>query len=498
MNDPIPLRGDVINLHSPQRQSLWAVAFLAFRTLRSIGLIQLALFVGFVVARLPGLPAFVGLVAVVGVVLFAVAGLRWWRFTFEIEGEELVVRRGVLQQERLSIPLGRVQSVTLEQKLLHRIVSLVQISLETAGTDTAEFVIDAVDQRTAQTLQQTVANYRSTARSSDNEVDEQHDSAGAPMPPPPERIVVRHGPRRVVQIALTQTPFAGLIVLAPLFAVGDELGRLVPFGLPDVDEPQGRGWLLWLVPLVLVVGLVASLVLNLVRVLLTDWNLTVRTTAAGLRREAGLLSTTSVAAPVPRIQIVRTRQAVLERPWGLHTVQFATIGSTNISVPGCSKDQLRDLVDVAFAGSGRIENLTERVSTAEVFLRTRNTSIVAALAVVALWFLAGWWSALVFLSVPYVFVRTKRMVRLRRWQIDPETIGQLRAFVGWQREDALVRKVNGVTVAQRLFERKRGLATVVLSTAAGDLTVGMIPLEQAEQVRDIALRSVETDHRAWM
>jgi len=39
---------------------------------------------------------------------------------------------------------------------------------------------------------------------------------------------------------------------------------------------------------------------------------------------------------------------------------------------------------------------------------------------------------------------------------------------------------------------------VVLSTAGGDISVGMIPLEQAEWVRDTVLRSVETDRRAWM
>ena len=493
MNEVNPTRGAALDLRTPQRQSLWAIVFLSFRTLRLIGLIQLLLFIGFVIARLPSVLVFVGLIGVVGVGLFAVAGLRWWRFTFEIEGEELVVRRGVVQQQRLSIPLGRVQSVSLEQKLLHRIVSLVQISLETAGTETAEFVIDAVDQRTASALQQTIANYRRPTRVVAGG-DEQPDT----FPPRPEQTVVHHNPRRVMQIALTQTPFAGLVILAPLFALGDELRRFLPFDLPRFDEPQGARWLVWFVPLALAVGLATSLVLNLVRVLLTDWNLTVRSTAAGLRRDAGLLSTTSVATPVPRIQIVRIRQGVLERLWKLHTVHLETIGRTNISVPGCSAEQVKSLSHVALAGSVPGEHLAERVSPAEVVLRTRNTLILTALAAGVLWWLMSWWGFTPLLLVPYVWARTRRQVRLRRWAIETDTFGQFRAFVAWQREEVLVRKVNGVTVAQRLFERRRGLATVVLSTAGGDISVGMIPLEQAEWVRDTVLRSVETDRRAWM
>ena len=70
--------------------------------------------------------------------------------------------------------------------------------------------------------------------------------------------------------------------------------------------------------------------------------------------------------------------------------------------------------------------------------------------------------------------------------------------MGWRRQEVLIRKLNGVTVQQSLFERKRGLATVTVATAAGAVHIGMIPLDQAELLRDEFLRSVETDRRAWM
>ena len=72
----------------------------------------------------------------------------------------------------------------------------------------------------------------------------------------------------------------------------------------------------------------------------------------------------------------------------------------------------------------------------------------------------------------------------------------------WDRKEILLRKVNGVVVRQSLFERKRGLASIQLQLAggigAGSLTIGMIPLEQAEAVRDRVLYVVETDKRAYI
>ena len=61
-----------------------------------------------------------------------------------------------------------------------------------------------------------------------------------------------------------------------------------------------------------------------------------------------------------------------------------------------------------------------------------------------------------------------------------------------------MRKTNSVTVRQSLFERKRDLATVSLKLANGEVTIGMIPLEQARSVRDRAIYVAETDERAFM
>ena len=62
----------------------------------------------------------------------------------------------------------------------------------------------------------------------------------------------------------------------------------------------------------------------------------------------------------------------------------------------------------------------------------------------------------------------------------------------------MLRKVNGVEVTQGMFERKRGLATVELHTADGAISIGMIPLDEAKAVRDLALMVSETNTKAWM
>lgn len=489
----------VVDLSRPNRQSVWAVVFLALRTLRGIGVVQLLLAAGFLIARTPSITALFGVVALIGLALLAIAALQWWRYTFEVVDSDLVVKRGVVSQQTLTVPLDRVQSVSIEQKLLHRIVSVVQMSIDTAGTDAAEFTIDAVEQNVATALQRVSTDHRvahGVGRAA-GELGPDGGELGVAMPPPPERTVLSHSPWRVVQIALTQMPFAGLVVLGPLVAVGDDLAEFLPFELPEVEVSGGR-WLLWLIPLVLLVVLVFSLVVNLIRVLLADWNLTLLSTASGLRRNAGLLSTTSVAASVPRIQRVGVRQGVLERRVGLHTVHLQTIGNVRMPVPGCDAQQVEEVRAIALARSAGARPLDRLVSPQEVFLRTRNATVAAALIAAGLFWPVGWWSILVFVPIPMVWLVARRQVRLRRWGVNDEAIGDRHELFGWHGQEILLRKINGVTVAQSLFERKRSLATITASTAGGSLSIGMIPIDQARELRDHLLFAVETDRRPWM
>ncbi len=207
----------MIDLSVSQRQSPLAVVLLAIKAVRRIGLVQLGLLVGFVATRSSSLVVFALITATVGLLVLGVAALQWWRYAFAVVDGELLVRRGVLSQQRLTIPLDRVQSVSIQQRLLHRPFSLVQVAVDTAGTDAAEFTIDAVTKSAAPALQRVVA----------------HD--GTVVVPVAEEVLVRHNAGRLVRVGLTQMPLAGLVLVVPLLSVGD--GILENFSI-DLPQPN--------------------------------------------------------------------------------------------------------------------------------------------------------------------------------------------------------------------------------------------------------------------
>ena len=497
---PPPLLGSGqrgVHLDQPQRQSLLAIIFLAGRTIRQVGIVQIFLVGGFALSRSPSVAVLIVGVLVVAAVFLITATLSWWRYTFSVNSGELRVDRGVLSRNTLTVPLDRIQSVSIEQKFLHRMVKLVQVSLDTAGTSSAEFTFDAVDRSIADELQRVAADYRSSSTTTSAETTGSVLTAlEEPKAAFTEKVVIQHSASRLVRLALSRVPFSGLAFLAPLFAFGDDLVERIPFDTSDFDLEAGL-WLLWFVPAAILVVTAFGVILNLFGTFLREWNLRVTQTESGLRRDAGLLSTTSVASSVSRVQSMETRQGRLGRLVGLQNVTLHNIGEGNFSVPGCTPSQVAQFRALALPDATANQTLDRRVSSAEVFKATRNAAVFFVALAIALFAFISWWVVLFVVPILLVWASARRSVRLRRWGIDDDSVALRTEFVECRVRETLIRKANGVSISQSYFERSRGLATVEIRLAGGILSgaisIGMIPYEEAVAVRDRVLYVVETD-----
>ena len=154
-----PPASDRMLLAAPTRQSPAALVFIAWRFVRRLGWSAIAALAVFVFRGPEGFG--VGIVGVAAATALVIASaLSWWRFTFQVDGDEIIVRRGVLAVERLVIPLDRVQSVSTDQRLMHRLFDLVSVAVDTAGSSGAEFEIDAIDRPRAEALRRVASDAR--------------------------------------------------------------------------------------------------------------------------------------------------------------------------------------------------------------------------------------------------------------------------------------------------------------------------------------------------
>jgi len=473
----------MINLSVPQRQSPLAIVFLGLRILRSLGIAQIVIVVLFIM-RAPFNGALSVLPFVIIVAFGGFSALAWWRYTFQVLDDELVVTKGIVRVVRLNVPIERIQSIAIEQQLLHRLTGLVKVAVDTAGSNEAEFSIDAVARPVAEELQRRAVTAVPTPV-----------KIGSALPPPvlaQDRVVFTHDGRRLLAMALTMWPLTGLLVLGPLLAFGgDFFNRLPDVGLGD----QPFRW--WWVPVGIAGFIVFSVVLNIIRVFLQDWELSLRASATSLRRTSGLLSKTNTASSVDRIQMVTSAQNPLQRRARLRNIELATVGQRSLSVDGCDDAQFTTVLTLAAVTPIDELLLNRRIHPAAIWLAVRNATVVCALLTGALFWLIGWWSPLVLSSIPLVWATTRLNVANFRWGLGQQ-LASSSYVLSLRTEQALLHKTNAVTVTQSIFERRRGLGRVQLATASGAISIGMIPIEEAQAARDTILHAVETDTRPWI
>ena len=95
----------------------------------------------------------VALAIPVGILAIIAAGvLQYWFFRFRIEEDRIHIHQGVVRKTALDLPFDRVQGINVERSLIDRILGLVTVSLDTAGSGTVEGQLPSVTSELADDL----------------------------------------------------------------------------------------------------------------------------------------------------------------------------------------------------------------------------------------------------------------------------------------------------------------------------------------------------------
>ena len=241
-----------------------------------------------------------GLALIVG---YGVA--RWFTTTYRIDTEEVQLRTGVLQRKVLSVPRNRIRSVSTDARLLHRLLGLTVLRVSTGreARPDAAFALDAVEADQVPRLR-AILLADSLAPAEEE-------------PAAPDRELARWQPSWLRYSPLS---FTGLAMIAAAVGVVYQAGagaalqnsRLARSGL-DAAERFGVAAS---VVVVAVAVLVVSVVLSVLRSLVTFGNLVLRRDADLLHLEHGLLRVREHTFDMRRLRGGTLREPLLVRLFG--------------------------------------------------------------------------------------------------------------------------------------------------------------------------------------
>jgi len=426
------------------------------------------------------------------------AVLQYWKFTFQVTEDALVIRRGVLERERITIAFERIQMVNLEQSIWQRAFGVMSVKVDTAGTAGAEVEIAALKVDDAHALKAVLSGGGSTRQSAAADPPTEIDSDG-------EQLIALSW-NRLFKVGLTQNHLRNaLIAFGSIVALAEPLEGALTDWLSDVSTYT---WFvlkfLWvlLIPIFTIGVVVVGMLVSLVGAVLRYYNLQVRSQADGLELTGGLLKKFEFKIPLHKVQLLEGSSSVLQRLVGFETYKIhqaraqsdATEGGVNMAIPGLEPDHADRLKSMLFPP---FSEKTERIRPHQIML---IRMLLFRLGVVMPLFIWGevWMQIAGLCWGIWLSVAAVNQYRNVELILSPE---QLIMRTGWLRKKRLrteLRKAQRVVLTESWLMRRRSLAHARIYTAAGPVVVRFIPLRIARQLRDRVLYQAESTNRSWM
>lgn len=432
--------------------------------------------------------------------------LHYLRFRYWITPDELVIHSGVLTRRRRNIPVERIQNIEIEQAPLQRLLGTAKVVVYTAGSATAEGVLEYVGIEEARDIRAVVRDLQRQMEEGDVSMETAISEAFHDSTPDPEhhpespggmgKVLLALDPRRVIMAGAFRF---SLIYLAVIFSTLQYI------------EPDPTVLLSWLIRgpleplearieaspvLAAVLGALGAVLLGWLTGILVTFNRYYRfkleLIGDKLHRSHGLLTLKEGTIPLARVQSWILRTNPLMEAFGWYRLEVQTMGINlnqsgyQVALPFGKRDEVDAIL--AAVGSPALPSTWNPVSrlTIRRFMARSSGMLLILIGIIQIWWEPIWWLAAVLpLFVLWAVLRYRAMhvaddsswvairkgvIRRMTWMVPIEKLQTAGWYANW-------------------FQRRLGLASIYVDTAgASSGRSAELPDIESAQARDIVMR----------
>ena len=491
-----------------RRTSPFAILFFFGRILRLIAKNawqSLAPLLALLVASKGDLVSRLTLGGIAFVLVITVASLlSYWFFRFQISADSILIRQGVFKKTQLDIKFGRIQGINTTQNPVYRLLGLVTVSFDTAGSAGSEGNLPAVTRDFADALRERIGKQRTVESTGDA------DSAAA------AGALLQLDWRDMIRIGLADR--RALIVFAfigPLMERIDEnidryLSAFIQAAAANgIEFDTASGISIGITIFVSVILL--FIIVSIAAAFLRYHNFQLFLDGRTLRSHAGLLTAHEHSMELGKIQTLRLEQGIVQRLLGRYrftarqAVSSGKDRSQKVFVVPVVTSALADALRKKFLApeGGRLSQDPTGTGFEPIsphYMRSKILFIGLLPSLLAAFVLSMklGTAALVFvLWFPAVAALSYRNWQRAGFMYDAEEIIRRSGLLGYRTVGLLFRKAQRVTVTQSRYQRRKGLASLRIYMASGSVRVPYIEHRKAQQLRDYILYKVESSQLAW-
>lgn len=439
-------------------------------------------------------------------------GAFWhqWVYRYGFGPTGLVIRQGLFFRNLRRIDYRRIENIDTERNLLHRLMGVAEVKVETSSGGKPEAVIRVLDQAAVREMRERIFG------------------PGRPQAAPAESAqeapLLRLSIEELVRFGLVDN--RGMVVVAALFGLlaqagllhelGQWLGSVVDHG--EADRLIRLG--LWVdigLGLISLLGLiVGTRLLSILLALVTLWDFTLTREANELQARYGLFTRLGVTLRLPRIQAVYESRTLLHRLLRRASLRVDLAGSGGGGhhqrhqgggtrrerwlAPICTPARARELLRIAlprldFDTPLEWRPLSPRARR-RLFRRASYVWLLLATAPTVIW--TGWHACWILpLPLPVFWLHAKLYVHYTRWALSGDAIWFRHGWLNRRFAVAPRDRVQSVRVTRNPFDRWHGMASVEVDTAGANawgmhIRIPLLDRSAAEALADALYRGDRT------
>jgi putative membrane protein len=442
------------------------------------------------------IPMVIGIV----ILLMLVHAILFYRnFYFYIDENKFILKTGYIRKKVLSVPLNRIQSVNTKQNLLQQLLNVYSLEVDSAGSVGKELKIYSLSGSYTDHLTQFLESHKG------NENEEKSESITNTNK---EEEILKLSPSDLLRVGISQNHLrTGLII----FAFGSQIVNQIQDvfkeetdaysdSVQNIFYNSGIFFYVGLAIFTLVLSTLATLLLTVIKYY--DFKLLKHQQSYIIT--AGLFNKRKVLLPISKIQQLNWETGPIKKMFGMFKISFKQAVSKQTKqkqvadAPGCLKQHIESIRNELFQGD--LPDHSEKIYSHHRYfnllwlLRGWVPAVlpIALYIYEPLWLIAGGiWLALSGLYCWMMF--RKRYFQFNKSQL---IVGKGAINTVWQQAESF--KTQSVDFRQSFFQKRRGLASLRVNNASGQLNIPYIPEDKANKLMNYLLYHVETSNKKWM
>ena len=426
------------------------------------------------------------------IVFFVTGIIKWKRFEYWFEEDELRIEYGLFVKKKRYIPFDRIQSLDYTEGILHRPLKLVKVKVETAGSSSAkksEAELTAITKDAAKRIEMEIAEAKN--RRKDVPIEEGELTEEPHIEEAQERSIFTLSAKDLLILATTSGGIGVILSGAAIFL--SQFSEMIPFEWMYEEVSGFIKFGFMIVAIVVFLGFVAVWGLSVAMTFFSYYSFSVALDGQDIIITRGLLEKKRMTVPLNRVQSVRIVENPLRQLFGYAAVVIDSAGGggaegakinlfplvKKANVNGSLKEIFPDLI---------LAEPTNKLPARGKHFYYRIDFLWMAPAIGALIYFFFPYGLLALLIIPVIILFGLWQHRSAAYEIAGNQL--IMRFRGFSLQTAFLMKkrVQSMEMKQNYFHKRKNVATLAASikSGMGIFRAQVFHMEEAEAERILA------------